>query len=587
MPRRLFAIALYLLCVLALSGGVWWVAYTSALTQVSERGRSDLGSASERLIGQLERFRQVAVQLADHPVILALTTGEGDTNEVAEVLLRTADQTGSLEVSFVTRRGTVLASSQDAALGQGLAGAGYFQRAMNGALGMDHALIERRGQTPVRAFTFAAPVFHANKPAGAVIVRVDMETIEESDWRGDPQAIFFTDEAGVIFVSNRSELLLRARNLPASDQGEDHTLLPFVAYQEWAVRDHRIWVLDAGRYLPRRAIYLSQPLPVIGLTGEALVNTAPAERIATLQAAVAAALCLAFGALLYLATERRRTLALANHRLEARVANRTRELTTANESLRHEVLERQEAEAALKRAQAELVQAGKLSALGKMSAGISHELNQPLMAIRSFAENAETFLEREDTQAAAGNLSRISELARRMGRIIKNLRAFAKQESEPISDVDIIGVVNAVLELAEARIVQDNITLTWQPPDAALFVRGGEVRLQQVVMNLISNAMDAMVDSAEKRLDIEVTAGLGRAFLRVRDSGPGIESADKIFDPFYSTKEVGQSEGMGLGLSISYGLVQSFGGVIRGQNHAEGGAVFTVELNLSEQVVAA
>jgi len=587
MPRRLFAIALYLLCVLALSGGVWWVAYTSALTQVSERGRSDLGSASERLIGQLERFRQVAVQLADHTVILALTTGEGDTNDVAEVLLRTADQTGSLDVSFVTRRGTVLASSQDAALGQGLAGAGYFQRAMNGALGMDHALIVRRGQTPVRAFTFAAPVFHANKPAGAVIVRVDMETIEESDWRGDPQAIFFTDDAGVIFVSNRSELLLRARNLPASDQGEDHTLLPFVAYQEWAVRDHRIWVLDAGRYLPRRAIYLSQPLPVIGLTGEALVNTAPAERIATLQAAVAAALCLAFGALLYLATERRRTLALANHRLEARVANRTRELTTANESLRHEVLDRQEAEAALKRAQAELVQAGKLSALGKMSAGISHELNQPLMAIRSFAENAETFLEREDTQAAAGNLSRISELARRMGRIIKNLRAFAKQESEPISDVDIIGVVNAVLELAEARIVQDNITLTWQPPDAALFVRGGEVRLQQVVMNLISNAMDAMVDSAEKRLDIEVTAGLGRAFLRVRDSGPGIESADKIFDPFYSTKEVGQSEGMGLGLSISYGLVQSFGGVIRGQNHAEGGAVFTVELNLSEQVVAA
>jgi len=305
-------------------------------------------------------------------------------------------------------------------------------------------------------------------------------------------------------------------------------------------------------------------LPIIGMTGETLLDTAPAQRLAWLQAATVAALLLAFGAILFWVTERRRALATqlqieakAKSELETRVNERTQEL---------------------RQAQAELVQAGKLSALGQMSAGISHELNQPLMAIRSFAENAETFLERGKIDVAGKNLARISELARRMGRIISNFRAFAKQESEPMSDVDIVAVVEAVLEMSEARFLADKVTLTWQTPTAPVFVRGGEVRLQQVLVNLISNAIDAMEGSSERCIEIAIKADRDKAHLRVRDTGPGIESPEKIFDPYYTTKAVGKADGLGLGLSISYGLVQSFGGDIRGRNHPEGGAVFTVEL---------
>ena len=329
------------------------------------------------------------------------------------------------------------------------------------------------------------------------------------------------------------------------------------------------------------------------MQGEALVDIAPAMILASWQALVTAALGLAIGAFILGLMDRRQRLAerleieaAANARLEKRVQERTSALSDANLALRREVDERIAAEEALKRAQDDLVQAGKLSALGQMSAGISHELNQPLMAITSFAENGAAFLQRDRPERAAENLGRISEMAKRMGRIIRNLRAFARQEEQPVRPVDLGAVVEAVLLLSEGRIKREGVVLDWAPPEPPVMVRGGEVRLQQVVMNLVSNAMDAMEDREEKRLGVTIEGG-ALVRLRVSDTGCGIDSTEKIFDPFYSTKEVGHSEGMGLGLSISYGIVQSFGGAIRGANRPEGGAVFTVELERAEREAAA
>ena len=223
------------------------------------------------------------------------------------------------------------------------------------------------------------------------------------------------------------------------------------------------------------------------------------------------------------------------------------------------------------------MQAGKLSALGQMSAGISHELNQPLMAIRQYAENGAALLERGKPDVAAQNLRRIGDLAHRMGRIIRNLRAFARQEREPMGQVDLVAVVNAALELSESRLARDGVEVRWQPP-APIHVIGGEVRLGQVLVNLIGNAADAMAGLPVRRIAISLRRHDDRVLLEVADTGPGIEEPEKIFDPFYTTKAVGAAEGMGLGLSISYGLVQSFGGAIRGRNRPEGGAIFTVEL---------
>jgi two-component system C4-dicarboxylate transport sensor histidine kinase DctB len=408
-----------------------------------------------------------------------------------------------------------------------------------------------------------------------LVARIETEAVEVI-WRGEPMIVFFTDTDGIAFVSNRDELVLvRLDLLP----GEEGTVPADLLRREVRRIDrHEIWDLDGGPYLPSHALHLTRPLPVIEMTGEALVDIAPAERQAWLQALLVAAACIVIGTALYALWERRRALAVrlvaeaeANARLESRVVERTRELSEANDQLR--------------RAQAELVQAGKLSALGQMSAGISHELNQPLTAIRSYAENAGLFLDRDQPDKAAENLGRINDLARRMGRIIKNLRAFARQESEGMSDVDLGQVVAAALELSEARLNAAGVSVDWTPPARAVWVRGGEVRLQQVVMNLLANAADAMEGGGV--VTIRVSRAGGRVRLSVADTGPGIAEPDRVFDPFYSTKEVGASEGMGLGLSISYGIVQSFGGAISGRNRPAGGAEFTVELDVARKARAA
>ena len=425
-----------------------------------------------------------------------------------------------------------------------------------------------------RAFQFAAPVFSQAGPvAGVLVVVADIETLEAS-WRGDRPAVFFTDNAGVIFVSNRSELVLHQR------YGTEADFVPHAARQ---TRGRDLWRVDGGRYLPKRALHLTLELPVIEMTGEILLDVSPARRMAFLQAVVAGALCLAFGALWVSATARRRALTQANAVLEKRVTQRTSALQSMNSDLQYEVAERTAAEIQLKKLQADLVQAGKLSALGHMSAGISHELNQPLMAIRSYAENAQGFLARNQTTVAAENLGRISELARRMGRIIQNLRAFARQESAPIREVDLIGVVDAAVETVVAKAEQTGATILWEPPEQSIRVLGGEVRLQQVVVNLLTNAMDAMVGMDQRLVTLAIAQVGEKAIVTVTDTGPGLTEPEKIFDPFFSTKLVGDSDGMGLGLSISYGVVQSFGGAIRGQNRPEGGAEFTVELDLAKQ----
>ena len=568
--RRFAVFALFLIAVAAFSAAVWRTGYGQALDQAAQRGEADLLLATDRLTGQLQLYQQLAVIMAAHPALAAaLEAGEGAG--VRSVLLATADKTGALDVQLADTTGRVLASANGMVDAQ-LAQSTYFRRAMTGALGEAHGINPVGGQ---RSYTLAAPIFGPDaRVKGAVMVLADIGLVE-AEWRGARPPVFFTDADGLVFITNRSELLFWQRapgqvglSSPSGPVGE------FAIIRQGA---HVIWKESWSPYVPTRALHLARDLPVIGMRAEALVDVEPARRLATLQAGLVAAVCLAFGALLFLATERRRTLALANAKLESRVTERTRELSGANAALRHEVGERAAAEAALKKVQDDLVQAGKLSALGQMSAGISHELNQPLMAIRQYAENGVGLLERGKTDVAAQNLRRIGDLAHRMGRIIRNLRAFARQESEPMGRVDLVAVINSALELSETRLARDSITLDWTPP-APVHVIGGEVRLGQVVLNLIGNAADAMSGLEERRISLSLRRDDARVVLEVADTGPGIEEPEKICEPFYPPKAVGAAEGMGLGLSISYGLVQSFGGAIRGRNRPEGGAVFTVEL---------
>jgi two-component system, NtrC family, C4-dicarboxylate transport sensor histidine kinase DctB len=601
---RSAAIGLYLMLVAAFGGTVGWISLQDGLDRLHERGLADLSLASDRLTGQLQRYRELAVFLADHPTLMSLAlAGSGDGAAANALLLAAADRTGSEEIELLAPDGAVLASSGRAAPSLlDHRSADYFQYAMNGTIGFGHFV--EKGDSR-RIFVYAAPVFSPQGPVVAVVtIRLDVEKIEATS-RGEVESIFFTDLDGVVFISNREELLFRKHVIPTvlsigsgrSDRRPaipPEMVMPFPPLRAYDLAGYSVWSIDAGPYLPTWSLHLTRPLPVIAMQSEILLDAGPTFRYAGLQAATAAALCLFFGVILFAVAERRRMLvqrlqdeASLNNQLERRVNDRTQELRLAVSRLEREVQDREDAQAALTLAQADLIRAGKLSALGQMSAGLSHELNQPLMAIRSYAENGATFIERGQTAVAAENLVRISDLARRMGRIIRNLRAFARQEVEGFSDVDLCAVVAAVLEITQTRMRQDGVTLDYVPPAHPVMVRGGEVRLQQVVLNLVANALDAMQGQDGGRLRLWIVPGSDKVQLKVSDTGPGIAEPERMFDPFYSTKGVGHAEGMGLGLSISYGIIESFGGSITGHNPEGGGAEFTVELICSAGTQAA
>jgi two-component system C4-dicarboxylate transport sensor histidine kinase DctB len=286
---------------------------------------------------------------------------------------------------------------------------------------------------------------------------------------------------------------------------------------------------------------------------------------------------LAFLGLSFVA-HRARLLRRHTKELEDRVGERTAALVASNRRLKDEVVERQRTEDELKAKQDELVQAAKLAALGQMSAGMAHEINQPLSAIRGYAENAMTLLDLRRTEVAQENLSEIVGLTERMAKITGQLKQFARKSSGSSEAVAVTDMVNGALALLAGSLRADDVTLIWIPPPAALTVWGDKVRLQQVMINLLRNAIDAMRAVDVRRLEIAVSVSNAQVIISVRDSGGGLapEISARLFEPFFTTKSAG--EGLGLGLSISEGIVRDLGGQLTAANHPDGGAIFTLTL---------
>jgi two-component system C4-dicarboxylate transport sensor histidine kinase DctB len=272
--------------------------------------------------------------------------------------------------------------------------------------------------------------------------------------------------------------------------------------------------------------------------------------------------------------ERIRLQDQAKAELEGRVAERTADLARVNAKLNEEIAERRQTEQVLRQTQADLVQAGKLAGLGQMSAALSHEINQPLAAARNFADSATVLIDRGETAKASATIAQIVALIDRMAAIARHLRNVARKPDAPLQDLDLAQAVAEAIATCGPRLERIPVTVTL-PPELPS-VRGGPVRLQQVLANVFSNAADAMQDQAAPRIEVAARAVQDRVILDIHDTGPGVPDAiaDRIFDPFFTTKQVGS--GLGLGLSISFNIMKDFGGELRVANHPSGGAVFTL-----------
>ncbi|MES9881476.1 MAG: ATP-binding protein [Sedimenticola sp.] len=232
----------------------------------------------------------------------------------------------------------------------------------------------------------------------------------------------------------------------------------------------------------------------------------------------------------------------------------------------------------LRETQYELVQAAKLAALGQLIAGISHEINQPLTAIMHYARNTGILAQKGKVEDAQNNLKKIYELTERAIRIINSLHSQARKPRGNLRPIDLKGVLDNVLVLYERRLREMDAIISMEINESCRYVQAGQVRLEQVVMNLVGNALDAMKESSRRLLEISSHGKEGMIELRVRDSGCGISADEigKVFDPFYTTKEVG--EGLGLGLSISYNIISGFGGTMRVDSQPGEGTTFRIHL---------
>ena len=277
----------------------------------------------------------------------------------------------------------------------------------------------------------------------------------------------------------------------------------------------------------------------------------------------------------------REALQKAHDELERKVEERTADLSSANQKLQEEIVERVRAERSLRETQDGLIQAGKLAVIGQLSAGIAHELNQPLAALRTLSGNAVRFIERGDGATARSNLERIAQLVDRMGQITGQLKVFAHKSSGRPQPVDIRHVVAHAVALLDQRLQSGEARVETAFPETPLEAQCDPNRLEQVLINLIGNALDAMAGQPAPLIEITGRENGAMVRIEVRDHGPGLspEALAKLFEPFYTTKAAG--DGLGLGLAISAGIVSDFGGTLEGCNHADGGALFTLEIPLS------
>lgn len=540
------------------------------------------------------RHRPLPALIAGDPdlaSVLRQSNNAGVVPFVNQKLRLIAQAISAKAVYVLDTQGRAVATSSyrdpDSNLGKSSAFRPYFQRAIEGKAAVFHALSTQSGD---RTFYFAAPILDGIEVVGVLAVTATVAALE-AEWTGLGRDILVADANGVAFLSSRADYRLRSlapmtdaalAQIAAAQQFPPQAMAP-LPLSASVIRPGAVEVtLGAGQ-----AAFLATSQP-IGLPGwHAIVLTpvqgarAQALTIVLAWALVASVIALGMTVLLQRRAQLRERIQIAQTHaasLEAMVQARTADLDAANASLRSEVVERRGAETRLKRTQKELIQAGKLAALGQMSAALSHEINQPLTAIKSYAVNAAEYLQRDRVREAGDNITRISEMADRMAEISRHLRNFARRPGDTLKPVGITGVIDAALALAEPQIRRCEARVEFTPPPADILVLGGELRLQQVVVNILTNALDAMRDASTRVVEIGFAPSDTELDVTFRDHGHGLppESLDQVFEAFYTTKDPGA--GMGLGMSISYNIVKDFGGTLRADNHPDGGAVFTLSL---------
>lgn len=597
--------------ILAVNAAMLTFQYSMALglEDLQATGRHRLNLYATNLEREIDKYAYFPTTLGLKRDVLELvetpSPGRAQVQEVNEYLEQLNERAGTLSIYILDRAGKVIASSnwrhEDSFVGEDLSFRPYFREAMTRGSGRFFGIGTTRSEP---GYYLSSVLANSQGALGAAVVKIGLKQLETS-WSTVEAPALVSDENGVVILASVPGW--KFMTLWPLDDAARRAFDQTQQYNRQAL--HPLGVvdlknLDNGARLVRLPKTNPEMVAMFPVTGEFVAQTQvlpgtpwnitvfssqdqirrnAADR-SLLAGVVAGFLCI----LALMLNERRRhlnarladreALQKAYDELERKVAERTVDLSSANIRLQQEVAERIQAERTLRAAQDELVQAGKLAVIGQLAASVAHELNQPLAALRTLSGNARKFLARGNQDTASSNLERIDGLVDRMGTVTAQLKSFARKSSGTPQVVSIRRAIDNALFLLQQRLTQARVETRVDLSESELYAWCDANRLEQVLVNLAGNALDAMDGMDEVVLELVACRNGDRVRIQVRDRGPGIpdDVRPRLFEPFFTTKEDGR--GLGLGLAISAGIVADFGGSLSGDRHPDGGAVFTLEI---------
>ena len=563
-------------------------------TLVSE-ATTDAELKAALLNAALERPRVLPLVLSgDRDLVDAFGGGEAAVDRLNRKLEGLIQGTQSSVIYVTDANGVTISSSNwqssDSFVGSNYAFRGYFQGAMKNGMAEHYALgnVSRRPGLYISRRVDAPD----GRPLGVVIIKVEFNRLE-SDWNIGGKPVYVVDTNGVVLMTSIPEWRFKTIAPIAEDpkkaigeslQFGNEELSPLPFRTSYKPSDH-IALVNVDAPPSRRGEYLRLELP-IPTTAWSLHYLQPMA--ATMNAAIresrtiAAAGLMPLLALSVIWLRRRqraeRLMAAAEEDradLERRVQARTVDLTMARDRLQAEILRHEQTGKELQSVQHELVQANRLSILGQVAAGVAHEINQPVATIRAFADNARVFIKRKRMAEADENLESIASLTERIGTITGDLKILARKGRTAAEPVSVRLVIEGAIVLLRSRFAGHMDALDIALPDEEIKVLGSRIRLEQIVINLLQNALEAVEGRDDGRVTVLVNEAEGEVVLSISDNGPGIAPHIKevLFSPFNTSKE----GGLGLGLVISSDIASDYGGRIEVES-SENGTCFSVHL---------
>ena len=560
---------LLILLFLGIAAGAYWASARYFRAEEVTRAEGRLSLYRSTVVAELNRFSHLTFVLARDPFVIA-TAGGGPTRPLNARLADFAAQAGLDAIYLMDIDGLTIAASNagqpGSFVGQNYSFRPYFTDALAGRQGRFYGI---GATTGLPGYFIADPVrSEAGTVLGVIAIKLDLSALEQS-WRDGGEQVLLANADGVVLLA--SDPAWQYRTLAPLDAEQRAAIASARQFSGQAL-DPLDWQTDGAG---RAEIGGQEVIHLIGGDlphGWQLHYFASVDPVVTRSwLATVLALVLAGGVGVVVLMRRNTSIRAALTRSEAEEAA----LRRANERLAVEIEDRRTAERRLDRTRDELARASRLAALGQLAASVTHELGQPITAMRNHLAAAEL----------GGNASvmpRLAGLVERMEGITRQLKFFASPGADALGPVDLVAAMDEAVKLVQPNLEAGDIALSQDRPAGPVIVQGIRLRIEQVMTNILRNAIDAMEDGDDRALTVSVGAGAGTAWFEVADRGHGLGDASlsDLSEPFVTSRASGQ--GMGLGLAISAGIVTEHHGVMRAWNRPSGGAVFRVEIPLAQ-----